>query len=168
MANLPKLNPVPEEVMITSEDPSSVLLDVMEVVEIVKRKEIPFVVEHSEETLEEEGVSAEIIVAEAEEPQKETVRIAASSTLIIPEPSNDYEIAVNEGFDGTVTEWIEMIDAQGGKSAYEQAVEKGFEGSEREWMRMLWGRQVDVEVAKRDKDRKSTRLNSSHVRISYA
>ena len=151
MANLPKLNPVPEEVMITSEDPSSVLLDVMEVVEIVKRKEIPFVVEHSEETLEEEGVSAEIIVAEAEEPQKETVRIAASSTLIIPEPSNDYEIAVNEGFDGTVTEWIEMIDAQGGKSAYEQAVEKGFEGSEREWMRMLWGRQVDVEVAKRDK-----------------
>src|SRR5690606_13244149 len=79
------------------------------------------------------------------------VKISATNTPTIAKPTNDYEIAVNEGFDGTVTEWIEMIDAQGGKTAYEQAVEKGFDGTENEWKKMLWGREVDVEIAKRDK-----------------
>ncbi|HLW62261.1 MAG TPA: hypothetical protein VKY33_02570 [Flavobacterium sp.] len=148
--NLPELNAVSdEEVLISSENPTSVLLDVMEVVEIVRREEIPYIVERSEEPSEKQLAEEIVVIKEVTEEQP--VKISASNTLIIPEPTNDYEIAVNEGFDGTVTEWIEMIDAQGGKSAYEQAVDKGFEGSEREWMRMLWGRQVDVEVAKRDK-----------------
>ncbi|HLV50504.1 MAG TPA: hypothetical protein VKY44_00950 [Flavobacterium sp.] len=156
LTGLPQLNPLPdEEVMITSEDPASVLLDVMEVVEIVKREEVPFEIDQQENPPKEQPVedqfSEKNINTEKEEVSEQQLKPSAADALIIPNPSNDYEVAVNEGFDGTVTEWVEMIGAQGGKSAYEQAVDKGFEGSEREWMRMLWGRQVDVEVAKRDK-----------------
>ncbi|WLD24044.1 hypothetical protein NU10_01235 [Flavobacterium dauae] len=146
----PKLT-ADEPVLITSENPSSVLLDVIDVVEVVKREEIPFdptqntVVENQSEITEEKPKVEEKIVEEA------PVKISATNTPIIANPGNDYEIAVNEGFDGTVTEWIEMIDAQGGKTAYEQAVEKGFDGTEDEWKKMLWGREVDVEIAKRDK-----------------
>lgn len=145
-AELPKLNPSKEEeVLITSENPSSVLLDVVDIVEVVKREEVPF---SSKEALTENEVIEEIVPAE--EPLA-NIKIAAANTLIIPNPSNAYEVAVNEGFDGTVTEWIEMIDAQGGKSAYEQAVDQGYVGTENDWMKMLWGREVNVEVAKRDK-----------------
>ena len=162
-----------EEVLITSEDPSSVLLDVMDVVEIVKREEIPFdpksqsedkveepdvpkvvTQENQVHKIEDEATEAEVVseeIVEKPEAEVEKVEKSAADTPIIPNPSNDYEIAVNEGFDGTVTEWIEMIDAQGGKSAYEQALDKGYEGTEDEWKKMLWGRQVDVEIAKRDK-----------------
>ncbi|HUH25167.1 MAG TPA: hypothetical protein VLY87_00940 [Flavobacterium sp.] len=144
---LPKLNPAKEEeVLITSENPSSVLLDVLDIVEVVKREEVPF---SSTKTSTNENVAIEEVVPVIE--PVETVKISASNTLIIPKPANAYEVAVNEGFDGTVTEWIEMIDAQGGKSAYEQAVSSGYVGSEDEWLKMLWGREVDVEVAKKDK-----------------
>ncbi len=145
-AELPKLN-TNEPVLITSEDPQSVLLDVIEVVEVVKREEVPFdpnkntVVENQPEITEEKPKVAEEV----------PVKISATNTPIIAKPSNDYEIAVNEGFDGTVTEWIEMIDAKGGKTAYQQALDKGYKGTEEEWMKMLWGREVDVEIAKRDK-----------------
>lgn len=146
VTELPKLN-TNEPVLITSEDPQSVLLDVMDVVEVVKRQEIPFdptqntVVENQPEIKEEK---AEVV-------EEVPVKISATNTPIIAKPSNDYEIAVNEGFDGTVTEWIEMIDAKGGKTAYQQAVDKGYVGTEEDWMKMLWGREVDVEIAKRDK-----------------
>ncbi|WCM41276.1 hypothetical protein MG290_09940 [Flavobacterium sp. CBA20B-1] len=147
---LTKLN-TNEQVLITSENPQSVLLDVMDVVEVVKREEIPFdptqntVVDNQPEIVAEKPKVEEQITEEV------PVKIAAKNTLIIPNPSNDYEIAVNEGFDGTVTEWVEMIDAKGGKTAYQQAVDKGYKGTEEEWMKMLWGREVDVEIAKRDK-----------------
>lgn len=145
---LPKLNPTKEEeVLITSENPSSVLLDVVDIVEVVKREEIPFNPE--EETNATENTEQEVLVQNEE--SKPEIKVSASNTLIIPKPANDYEVAVNEGFDGTVTEWIEMIDAKGGKTAYQQAVDKGYKGTEEEWMKMLWGREVDVEVAKRDK-----------------
>ncbi|MDO5635713.1 MAG: hypothetical protein Q4G18_00490 [Myroides sp.] len=143
---LPKLT-TNEPVLITSEDPKSVLLDVIDVVEIVKREEVPF--DPSQNASAEE---ASEIKEEAPKTMEEVpVKISATNTPIIAKPTNDYELAVNEGFDGTVTEWIEMIDAQGGKTAYEQAVEKGFGGTEDEWKKMLWGREVDVEIAKRDK-----------------
>jgi len=146
VTELPKLT-TNEPVLITSEDPQSVLLDVIEVVEVVKREEVPFdptqntVVENQPEIIEEAPKVSEEV----------PVKISATNTPIIAKPSNDYEIAVNEGFDGTVTEWIEMIDAKGGKTAYQLAVDKGYVGTEEEWMKMLWGREVDVEIAKRDK-----------------
>ncbi len=145
VTELPKLT-TNEPVLITSEDPKSVLLDVMDVVEVVKREEIPF--NPTQNTIVE---NAGIIEEAPKVAEEVPVKISATNTLIIAKPSNDYEIAVNEGFDGTVTEWIEMIDAKGGKSAYQQAVDKGYVGTEEDWMKMLWGREVDVEIAKRDK-----------------
>lgn len=151
--SLPKLDSN-QPVLITSEDPKSVLLDVIDVVEVIKREEIPFdpiqnkVIDISAEQVIEPTLTVEEPVAATEEVP---VKISATNTLIIAKPSNDYEIAVNEGFDGTVTEWIEMIDAKGGKTAYQQAVDKGYVGTEADWMKMLWGREVDVEIAKRDK-----------------
>ena len=145
ITELPKLT-TNEPVLITSEDPKSVLLDVMDVVEVVKREEIPF--NPTQNTIVE---NAGIIEEAPKVAEEVPVKISATNTLIIAKPSNDYEIAVNEGFDGTVTEWIEMIDAKGGKSAYQQAVDKGYVGTEEDWMKMLWGREVDVEIAKRDK-----------------
>ncbi len=153
---LPKLT-TNEPVLVSSENPQSVLLDVMEVVEVVKREEVPFVPSsnNQEATNNEITTTEEVAAVIAKVDEKNVEQTAtvtpAAQTLIIPNPSNDYEIAVNEGFDGTVTEWVEMIDAKGGKTAYEQAVEKGFKGTEKEWMNMLWGRQVDVETAKRDR-----------------
>lgn len=50
-----------------------------------------------------------------------------------------YEVAVNEGFEGTEEEWLEtLVGPQGeigpdGKSAYEVAVENGYEGTQEQW-----------------------------------
>ena len=45
-----------------------------------------------------------------------------------------YEIAVANGFEGTVDEWLESLKSQ---SAYEIAVENGFEGTVDEWLESL-------------------------------
>lgn len=59
-----------------------------------------------------------------------------------------YEVAVDEGFDGTEADWLESLKgkpgARGGigpegKSAYEIAVKEGFEGDELEWLDSLKG-----------------------------
>ena len=53
-----------------------------------------------------------------------------------------YEIAVDNGFVGTETEWLESLkgqDGQDGKSAYDIAVEQGFVGTEQEWLESLKG-----------------------------
>ena len=161
-SELPSLQQIKEEnVLISSEDSTSGLLDVIEIVEVITYTEIPFeVTEVTDEVTDEvTEVTDEVIVDEVKENLVEVeivetenkITASPAENLIILNPTNDYEVAVNEGFEGTVTEWIEMIDAQGGKTAYEQAVEKGYEGSEKQWMRMLWGREVDVETAKRDR-----------------
>jgi len=64
---------------------------------------------------------------------------------------NDYEKAVANGFDGTVTEWIESINILGGETAYQRAVNSGYKGDEAEWMRSLWGTNLDPEIQKQDK-----------------
>lgn len=45
-----------------------------------------------------------------------------------------YELAVENGFTGSVTEWLASLGGSNGKSAYEIAVANGFEGSEKEWL----------------------------------
>lgn len=61
-----------------------------------------------------------------------------------------YELAVENGYDGTVEEWLASLvgevgatgaDGKDGKSAYEIAVEKGFAGTEEEWLTSLLGEQ---------------------------
>ena len=76
-----------------------------------------------------------------------------------------YEIAQENGFEGTVSEWLESLkgrdgtngtdgtdgadgengtDGKDGKSAYEIAVQNGFEGTEPEWLDSLKGDQIDA------------------------
>ena len=57
-----------------------------------------------------------------------------------------YEIAVENGFEGSEQEWLESlkgkdgIDGTDGKSAYEIALDNGFEGTEQEWLESLKGK----------------------------
>ncbi len=68
--------------------------------------------------------------------------------------SSAYELAVQKGFTGTLTEWLESLkgtdgkdgiggtngtDGKNGLSAYEIAVKNGFVGSESEWLDSLKG-----------------------------
>ena len=48
-----------------------------------------------------------------------------------------YDLAVENGFTGSVTEWLASLGGRDGKSAYEIAVENGFRGSEKEWLLSL-------------------------------
>ena len=48
-----------------------------------------------------------------------------------------YEIAVENGFEGTEQEWLDSLIGSPGKSAYEVAVDNGFEGTEEEWFKSI-------------------------------
>ena len=48
-----------------------------------------------------------------------------------------YELAVDNGYNGTLTEWLESLKGEDGKSAYEIAVAYGYTGSELEWLQTL-------------------------------
>ena len=61
-------------------------------VEVVKREEIPF---DPVNTIEKETITETTEIV----PEETTVKETASNTPIIKNPSNDYEISVNEGFD---------------------------------------------------------------------
>lgn len=51
-----------------------------------------------------------------------------------------YQVAVNNGFEGTETEWLDSLK---GKSAYEIAVENGYEGTEEEWFNKIQNRTAE-------------------------
>ena len=53
-----------------------------------------------------------------------------------------YGVAVQNGFDGTVDEWLESLE---GLSAYEVAQKNGFKGTEQEWLDSLDGTKVPLE-----------------------
>jgi len=88
-------------------------------------------------------VSEGLIVEKIEQSSKS---ITSSET-----PKNAYEAALALGFDGTVTEWIESVDALGGETAYQQAVKAGYKDTEDVWLRSLWGTNLDPEIEKQDK-----------------
>lgn len=58
-----------------------------------------------------------------------------------PRGFSAYEVAVNNGFEGTESEWLESLIGPQGISAYEIAVANGFEGSVSEWLLSLVGEQ---------------------------
>lgn len=51
-----------------------------------------------------------------------------------------YQLAVEEGYKGTLNEWLVHLVGADGKSAYELAVDLGFEGTEEEWIASLKGK----------------------------
>lgn len=50
-----------------------------------------------------------------------------------------YEIALENGFVGTETEWLDSLIGAAGASAYEIALEEGFVGTKEEWLDSLKG-----------------------------
>lgn len=54
-----------------------------------------------------------------------------------------YEIALEEGFVGTQTQWLESLVGAAGKSAFEVALDEGFVGTQQEWLDSLKGFIVD-------------------------
>ena len=50
-----------------------------------------------------------------------------------------YDLAVENGFKGTVDEYLYSLRGKDGKSAYELACENGFRGSVKQWLRSLHG-----------------------------
>ena len=55
-------------------------------------------------------------------------------------PGEDaYQIAVENGFEGTEIEWLETLDGVDGNDAYEIALLEGFIGSRQEWLDFLKG-----------------------------
>lgn len=136
---------------------NSVILDVEDFSVSVVKKIVPFDVSKNEEIIVEDGKD---LVTEVSQ-NSDTVVVSNQEIIDTPLvnekektvtlPKNDYEKAVLEGFDGSVTEWIESIDSLGGKTAYQQALEKGFKGTEQEWLRSLWGSNVDPVIEKQNK-----------------
>lgn len=51
-----------------------------------------------------------------------------------------YEIAQDNGFEGTVDEWLDSLKGSSGKSAYAHAVDAGYDGSEEDFAAMLLDR----------------------------
>ena len=50
-----------------------------------------------------------------------------------------YQVATDNGFEGTVIEWLASLKGNDGKSAYDIAVENGFVGTEEQWLLSLIG-----------------------------
>lgn len=55
-----------------------------------------------------------------------------------------YEIAVDNGFEGTEEEWLNSLKGANGKSAYWIAVDNGYQGTEQEWLASLKGANGDL------------------------
>lgn len=54
-------------------------------------------------------------------------------------PNDAYRIALDHGFVGTVSDWLESLRGDPGKDNYEIAVECGFEGTREEWLESIRG-----------------------------
>lgn len=51
-----------------------------------------------------------------------------------------YQHAVDRGFEGGKTAWLNSLQGEQGKSAYQSAVDNGYDGSETEWLESLQGK----------------------------
>lgn len=148
----PKVSQAAEATVTPSDTPTelpheSPILDVLDIKETTIKTVIPFDVNASNET----QVIRSAMPDEAPTAQIEIETETPKDPKVISSPKNAYEKAVAEGFDGTVTEWIDAVNALGGKTAYEQAVEAGFDGTEEEWKRSLWGTMIAPEIEQQEK-----------------
>ena len=58
-----------------------------------------------------------------------------------------YQVAVDQGFVGTVDEWLESLRGPQGDSAYQVAVQQGFVGTKDQWLESLRGPQGEQGVS---------------------
>lgn len=134
---------------VTDSIAASPVLDVIDITETTIKTVKPFESETTQkseiilpiEVQTDDELNIEIIDTEDPKPDK-------------PEenrPKNAYEQAVADGFNGTVTEWIEWSINEKKINPYEEAIKNGFEGTEEEWKRSLWGSNVSPEIEEREK-----------------
>lgn len=71
--------------------------------------------------------------------RKERIHFYQIQNIIDVTPNDAYAIALEHGFVGTVTDWLESMRGDPGKTPYELAVDCGFEGTEEEWLVSLKG-----------------------------
>ena len=71
--------------------------------------------------------------------KRERIHFYKIQTIKDITPNDAYRIAVAHGFVGSVTDWLESLRGDIGKSNYEIAVECGFEGTEEEWLESIKG-----------------------------
>lgn len=67
----------------------------------------------------------------------------SSGSLVGEDGKSAYEIAVENGFVGDVTEWLASLKGAYGKSAYDVAVANGFVGTVAQWVASLEGAKGD-------------------------
>lgn len=63
------------------------------------------------------------------------------ASLVGDDGKSAYELAVQEGYVGTLSEWLASLVGPQGKSAYQVAVDNGFEGTQEQWLASLVGPQ---------------------------
>lgn len=71
--------------------------------------------------------------------KRERIHFYKIQTIKDITPNDAYKIALEHGFVGSVTDWLESLRGDIGKSNYEIAVECGFEGTEEEWLESIRG-----------------------------
>lgn len=66
-----------------------------------------------------------------------------------------YDLALDSGYVGTLSEWLESLKGKDGKSAYQIAVDLGFVGTEQEWLETL-GSDEENDVIESEEPESST------------
>ena len=69
----------------------------------------------------------------------ESINSNEMSLMFVTQGKSAYDIAVEEGFEGTVEEWLASLKGADGKSAFQIAQDKGYQGTEAEWLESLVG-----------------------------
>lgn len=59
---------------------------------------------------------------------------SVQSSVTVKNGLSAYELAVKNGYNGTVKDWLDSLN---GKSAYQLAVSAGYNGTENEWAQSL-------------------------------
>lgn len=63
------------------------------------------------------------------------------ASLIGPAGESAYQLAVDQGYEGTLADWLASLKGPAGDSAYQVAVEEGFVGTKAQWLASLVGPQ---------------------------
>lgn len=144
-AELPQDTIVSVPEIITDTVAKSPILDIIDIKETTVTTTKPFDPEATEIT---DSLPIEVLSAEELNIKEISSEIQPDTT---PErPKNAYEQAIADGFEGTVTEWVEWSIKEKKINPYEEAVKNGFEGTEDEWKRTLWGSSVSPEIRARE------------------
>lgn len=63
------------------------------------------------------------------------------ASLVGPAGKSAYQLAVDQGYEGSLSDWLASLKGPAGDSAYEVAVQEGFVGTKSQWLSSLVGPQ---------------------------